>query len=152
MPTKTDPPAPHRFPLRVYYEDTDFSGVVYHANYLKFLERGRTEMLRDLGVDQVAMFEDATPSFFAVVEQRIAFRKPARMDDRLVVESAVASVGRASVRLEQQVLRGTEVLVVAEVKVALLGGGRPIRIPGPLLTLLWPARGRAIDNGVAPGG
>ena len=73
----------HRFSVRVYYEDTDFSGVVYHAGYLRFLERGRPEMLRDLGVDQASLFGAEPPLGFAVARMEIDFRRPARMDDLL---------------------------------------------------------------------
>ncbi len=89
---------PHRFTVRVYYEDTDFSGVVYHANYLRFLERGRTEMLRGRGISQTDLFAGtgAAPLNFAVAEMEIAFRRPARMDDILEVETEILSIGGAT--------------------------------------------------------
>ena len=86
----------HRFTVRVYYEDTDFSGVVYHANYLRFLERGRTETLRDAGLDHASLFAAEPPLALAVARMEIDFRRPARMDDLLVVETVVAEVGGAS--------------------------------------------------------
>ena len=119
----------HSFPIRVYYEDTDFSGVVYHASYLRFLERGRTEFLRDLGVDQRALFAAAPPLGFAVRRMEIDFLKPALMDDELIVETAVEAIGAATLDLAQQVVRGAEILVGARVRVASLSNGRPQRMP-----------------------
>src|SRR5437660_9568893 len=95
----------HVMPVRVYYEDTDFSGIVYHANYLRFLERGRTNYLRLLGVDHRALFDEAAreaPGFaFVVRSMQIEFLKPARMDDMLEVETAPQEVEGASVLLDQ---------------------------------------------------
>ncbi len=95
----------HRFPVRVYYEDTDFSGLVYHASYLRFMERGRTELLRELGVHQRAMLEggDGGAIFFVVRAMTIDFKRPARMDDLLAVETSVEEVGAASLALEQKI-------------------------------------------------
>ena len=108
-------PAPHTFPIRVYYEDTDFSGAVYHANYLRFMERARTELLRSLGVHQGMIHAGEAGDAFAFVVRRmtIDFLKAARMDDELVVETRAVAVGGASVDLAQRVLRGDEVLLVA---------------------------------------
>ena len=126
----------HHQPVRVYYEDTDFSGVVYHASYLRFMERGRSNYLRLLGADQRALFEEVAkeaPGFaFVVRSMQIDFRKPARMDDVLEIVSATAEVKGASVVLHQQVLRGDEVLVEAKVQVAFVSGGRARPIPKPL--------------------
>ncbi len=121
----------HRFTLRVYYEDTDFSGVVYHANYLRFLERGRTEMLRDLGIDQAALFSGEGALAFAVARLEIDFRRPARMDDLLAVETGVAEVGGASLLLRQRLLRvpADDLLVEASVRVAAVSRGRAVRLP-----------------------
>lgn len=119
----------HRFAVRVYYEDTDFSGVVYHANYLRFLERGRTETLRRLGIDQSALFA-AEPSLgFAVARLEITFRKPARMDDLLDVETRVVEVGGASLTMRQGLSRNGDVLVEALVRVAAVSRGRAARLP-----------------------
>ena len=116
--------SPHRFPVRVYYEDTDFSGVVYHASYLRFMERGRTEMLRALGIEQ------ANLAFgFAVRAMQIDYLKPARMDDELTIETTTRSIGGATLDLEQRVLRGEEVLVTASVRIACIAQGRPARLP-----------------------
>ncbi len=121
--------AVHRFPVRVYYEDTDFSGVVYHAGYLRFLERGRTEMLRDLGLDQASLFAAEPPIGFAVARLEIDFRRPARMDDLLEVETRVAEVGGASLAMRQRLTRAGELLVDATVRVAAVSRGRPSRLP-----------------------
>lgn len=122
---------PHRLDIRVYYEDTDFSGVVYHASYLRFLERGRTEFLRALGIHQAAIHAgQAGEAFaFAVRAMRIDFRKPAFMDDIVCVETVAQELGGASVELAQRILRGAEVLVTAQVKVACVAGGRAVRLP-----------------------
>jgi acyl-CoA thioester hydrolase len=126
----------HHLPVRVYYEDTDFSGVVYHASYLRFMERGRTNYLRLLGADQRALFEAAAaeaPGFaFVVRSMSIDFRKPARMDDVLEIVTQTAEVKGASVTLYQRVMNETEVLVEASVQVAFVSGGRARPIPRPL--------------------
>ena len=126
----------HRFPVRVYYEDTDFSGVVYHATYLRFLERGRTEMLRDLGVDQASLFAGDPPLGFAVARMEIHFRRAARMDDLLQVETRVAEVGGASLTLDQRLTRDGDLLVEAVVRVAAVSRGRAARLPGDLAATL----------------
>lgn len=116
--------SPHRFPVRVYYEDTDFSGVVYHASYLRFMERGRTEMLRALGIEQAGL-----DFGFAVRAMQIDYLKPARMDDELTIETTTRSIGGATLDLDQRVLRGEEVLVTASVRIACIAQGRPARLP-----------------------
>lgn len=122
--------------VRVYYEDTDFSGVVYHASYLRFMERGRSNYLRLLGADQRALFEaveQEAPGFaFVVRSMQIDFRKPARMDDVLEIATAPREVKGASVVLHQIVSRGGETLVEATVQVAFVSGGRARPIPRPL--------------------
>jgi len=121
----------HRLPIRVYYEDTDFSGVVYHASYLRFLERGRTEILRAGGVDQSMLHAEGN-LFFAVRRMTIDYLRPARMDDILTVETRTSEVRGATLDVEQRILREEEVLVTAQVLVASLAGGRPVRIPDSL--------------------
>ena len=116
--------SPHRFPVRVYYEDTDFSGVVYHASYLRFMERGRTEMLRALGIEQAGL-----EFGFAVRAMQIDYLKPARMDDELTIETTTRSIGGATLDLDQRVLRGDDVLVTASVRIACIAQGRPARLP-----------------------
>ncbi|HXW26870.1 MAG TPA: tol-pal system-associated acyl-CoA thioesterase [Xanthobacteraceae bacterium] len=126
----------HLLTVRVYYEDTDFSGVVYHASYLRFMERGRTDYLRLIGADHRAMFaaaEREAPGFaFVVRSMTIEFLRPARMDDVLEIVTAPQEVGGASVILHQQVTRSGEVLVDARVRVAFVSGGRARPIPKPL--------------------
>jgi len=126
----------HLMPVRVYYEDTDFSGVVYHASYLRFMERGRTNYLRLLGADHRALFEQTAqeaPGFaFVVRTMTIDFLKPARMDDVLTVVTEPEEVKGASILLLQQVTRGEDILVEAHVRVAFVAGGRARPIPKPL--------------------
>ena len=126
----------HAQPVRVYYEDTDFSGVVYHASYLRFMERGRTNYLRLIGADHRALFvaaEKEAPGFaFVVRHMSIDFRKPAHMDDVLTIVTAPEQVKGASVMLHQQVKRGDELIVEAHVQVAFVSGGRARPIPKPL--------------------
>ncbi len=126
----------HVMPVRVYYEDTDFSGAVYHASYLRFMERGRTNYLRLLGADQRALFEETereAPGFaFVVRAMQIEFLKPARMDDVLEVVTATEGVRGASITLHQRIMREAEVVIDAHVKVAFVSGGRARPIPKPL--------------------
>lgn len=124
----------HMFPVRVYYEDTDFSGVVYHASYLRFMERGRTEMLRarDVHQGEIHARDPAERFGFAVRAMTIDFLKPARMDDLLTVETSPVSVGGASLELEQRITRGAELLVSARVRIACVADGRPARIPAAI--------------------
>jgi acyl-CoA thioester hydrolase len=130
----------HLLPVRVYYEDTDFSGVVYHASYLRFMERGRTNYLRLLGADQRALFDEVereAPGFaFVVRSMQIEFRKPARMDDVLEVVTTPVEVKGASIVLHQRVNRGGELLVEATVQVAFVSGGRARPIPKALRAAL----------------
>jgi acyl-CoA thioester hydrolase len=121
----------HRFPIRVYYEDTDFSGLVYHASYLRFMERGRTELLRELGIHQRALLESdaAGAIFFVVRAMTIDFKRPARMDDLLAVETCVEEVGAASLVLAQKIWRDVELLIEARVTVAAVENGRARRLP-----------------------
>src|SRR5205814_6324512 len=130
----------HHMQVRVYYEDTDFSGIVYHANYLRFMERGRTNHLRLMGADQHALFEQAqveTPGFaFVVRSMQIDFLKPARMDDILDVVTWPVAVKGASIMLAQEVRKAEDVLVKAEVRVAFISEGRAQPIPKALRTLL----------------
>jgi acyl-CoA thioester hydrolase len=129
-------------PVRVYYEDTDFSGVVYHASYLRFMERGRTDYLRLLGVDHRALFEETekeAPGFhFVVRSMNIEFLKPARMDDILEVVTEPEDVKGASITLRQRIMRGGETLIDAHVRVAFVSGGKAQRIPKPLREAMQP--------------
>jgi acyl-CoA thioester hydrolase len=128
--------------VRVYYEDTDFSGVVYHASYLRFMERGRTNYLRLLGAGHRALFEQTeqeAPGFaFVVRSMTIEFLKPAVMDDVLEILTRPQEVKGASITLHQVVSRGTETLVEAQVRVAFVSGGKARPIPKPLRTAMKP--------------
>ena len=131
----------HHMQVRVYYEDTDFSGIVYHANYLRFMERGRTNHLRlMMGAEQHALFAEAqveTPGFaFVVRSMQIDFLRPARMDDLLDVVTWPVAVKGASITLAQEVRRGDEVLVKAEVRVAFIREGRAKPFPKSLRQLM----------------
>jgi acyl-CoA thioester hydrolase len=121
----------HTIRIRVYYEDTDFSGLVYHASHLRFMERGRTELLRELGLCQRALLEGGAgaPIFFVVRAMDIDFRRPALMDDLLRVETRLERIGGASLELAQEIWRDDEMLVVAKVKVAVVENGRARRMP-----------------------
>jgi acyl-CoA thioester hydrolase len=119
----------HRYELRIYYEDTDFSGAVYHASYLRFFERGRTEWLRGTGFDQRAAFEAKPPLTFVVTRLAIAYLRAGRMDDVITIDTRFTQARGASLVLAQSALRGAEVLAEAEVTVASLAGGRPVRLP-----------------------
>ena len=126
----------HRMKVRVYYEDTDFSGIVYHANYLRFMERGRTNYLRLLGADQRALFAEAAseaPGFaFVVRAMTLEYLKPSRMDDLLEIVTRPLDIRGASITLGQEVRRGDELLLEAKVKVAFVSGGRARPIPKAL--------------------
>ncbi|MEA2999094.1 MAG: acyl-CoA thioester hydrolase [Sphingomonadales bacterium] len=119
----------HLFPLRVYFEDTDVAGIVYYANYLRFMERARSDMLRTLGIDQRAALESGE-GVYAVAEVNIRYRAPARLGDALVVVTDIEAVRAASVLIHQQVRRGDEIVVEATVTAAFITpGGRPRRQP-----------------------
>ena len=119
----------HHFALTVYFEDTDAYGIVYYANYLKFMERARSDMIRAVGVDQSAELR-ASGSAYAVVEVDIRYRKPGRLGDDLQVISTVDQVRASSVHIQQRVMRGTELLTDARLTAAFLDGeGRPRRQP-----------------------
>jgi len=121
------------FPIRVYYEDTDFSGVVYHASYLRFMERGRSEFLRAAGVPHEAILKSDDPHFWVVRRMKIEFLRPARVDEPLVVRTKVLELGGARMRLDQAVCRGTEVLASAEVEVCIIGrDGKLRRVPAAM--------------------
>ena len=128
----------HRFCLRVYYEDTDLAGIVYYANYLKYIERARTEWVRELGVDQSAL-KDATGIVFAVRRVEADYLTPARFDDELVVETRLLRATGARMVLAQNVLREDQVLFQAEVTlVALTETGRPARLPADIRSKFAP--------------
>lgn len=134
-----NPANAHRLPVRIYYEDTDFSGFVYHASYLRFMERGRTELLRGLAGDQSEMHADGTGLVFVVRKMSLDFLKPARMDDWIDVLTWSSELRGASMHLAQEVRRGEDTLVRAEVVVACVRNGRAIRLPEGLRRALTPA-------------
>lgn len=132
------PPAPpsgafqgslHLFPVRVYYEDTDLSGIVYHANYLRWFERARSDLLRLLGIDQRAAAESGEGTY-TVAELSIRYLAPARLDDAVTVATVAMELGAASVRLRQRAFRENELLAEASVRVGFISpDGRPRRQP-----------------------
>ena len=118
----------HRFAVRVYFEDTDAGGVVYHANYLRFMERARSDMLRLSGIDQRRAIE--AEGVYAVSDLAIRYRRPTRLDDALLVASRVTGIRAAACVIQQRVMRDGELVAEADVTVAFLGtGGRPKRQP-----------------------
>ena len=134
--------AEHHYRTRVYFEDTDLSGIVYHANYLRYMERARSDMLRLAGIDQRAAMEGGEGAW-AVTDLTIKYRCPARLDDDLLVVSTVDAVRGASVIIAQRILRGQETLTNGRVTAAFLSpAGRPRRQPAG-----WADRFTAIMNG-----
>lgn len=132
----------HVWPIRVYYEDTDAAGIVYYANYLKFVERARTELLRGIGIDHSRLqAEDGIA--FAVRECAIDYRAPARLDDALEVRTRLLEISGAAIRAEQTVYRGEDLLVVATLRIVCLrANGRPARLPAGLRAAMDPYRTR----------
>ncbi|MDZ4737748.1 MAG: tol-pal system-associated acyl-CoA thioesterase [Rhodospirillaceae bacterium] len=127
--TDAEPLAVHRHELRVYFEDTDAGGIVYYANYLRFAERARTEMMRDFGATHAAMIE-VTGATFAVRRCEVDYLKPARLDDLLEIETAITDIGAATLDARQRVLRGGEELVRIQIRLACMNAdGRATRIP-----------------------
>lgn len=129
----------HLLPVRVYYEDTDFSGLVYHARYLHFLERARSDFLRCAGVRHAALLERAEPLVFAVRRMTLDFERPARIDDALVVRTRYRSARGARFEIQQEIHRSGDRLLTAAVEaVCLATDGRPRRLPKDLLAALEP--------------
>jgi acyl-CoA thioester hydrolase len=133
--TKSTALQPFSWPVRVYYEDTDAGGVVYYANYLRFLERARTEWLRALGFEQTELAE-RLKVVFLVHALAIDYHRPSLFNDRLQVTVELAKVGASQVVVAQRVLREENLLVAAEVKLACVSAAtlKPVRIPQPLMT------------------
>lgn len=126
----------HRFDLRVYWEDTDAGGIVYYANYLKFIERARSELVGRAGVDQAALWADPGV-MFAVRRCAVDYLAPARLGDALTVRTRLGKIGGASVEMEQTVLRADVALVRAMVKLGCVGrDGRPARMPAVVRSAL----------------
>jgi len=121
----------HLYPVRVYFEDTDLSGIAYHANYLRWCERARSDLLRVLGINQREAFE-AGEGVYAVSEAAIKWRRPARLDDELVVVTRAVELRAASARMQQRVMRGEELLAEVDIVAAFVTPeGRPRRQPEP---------------------
>ncbi len=137
--------AVHLLPLRVYTENTDAGGMVYHAEYLRFCERGRTEFLRILEITQSALMSPQGENMvFAVARLEIDYKSQARIDDALVVHTKIAKIRAASFEIDQRITRGTDIVVQAHFTVATLDrGGRPRRMPGLLRDKLQPLMDQA---------
>ena len=129
----------HIFPVRVYYEDTDLSGLVYHASYLRFMERGRSEFLRASGMGHRDLLECEEPLVWAVRRITVSFLRPARIDESLTITTSVAALGGARMRLKQAIWRELDMLLEAEVEACVITlDGRPRRVPDPIRkTLEW---------------
>lgn len=126
----------HRYSLRVQWEDTDAAGIVYYANYLRFIERGRSDLLLAHGIDQRGLIESDNGVAFAVRACNVDYLKPARLHEELVVTTAITELRGASLTLGQAVWRGEELLVRAEVKLACIDSkGRARRVPPPVAAL-----------------
>ncbi len=126
-----------RIEARVYYEDTDAGGIVYYANYLKFMERARTEWLRKIGIESEKMMAERRLCF-VVAKVEIAYKRPARLDDLLTIEASVDTLSATRMRLRQNVTRGDDMIAEAFVDIAMinLDSGRGTKIPDDLATLL----------------
>jgi acyl-CoA thioester hydrolase len=134
----------HVLPVRVYYEDTDFTGVVYHASYLRFFERGRTEFLRAIGVEHAALLELPEPCAFAVTRLSIAYIRSARVDDGLEIRTQYRKGKGVRIEAVQRAMRNGELIAEAEVEVVCIRpGGRPRRPPAELSERLAPHLARA---------
>jgi len=123
--------ARHLYAVRVYYEDTDLSGITYHANYLRWFERARSDLLRLLGIDQRAAIESGEGAY-ALSEVNLKYLRPAKLEDDVVIETISSEVGAASVRMQQTARRGDDILATADVRAAFITlDGRPRRQPAP---------------------
>ena len=119
----------HLYAVRAYYEDTDLSGIVYHANYLRWFERARSDLLRRLDIDQRAAFEEGGGAY-AVSEVNLRYLRPARLDDDIVIHTRCTELKAASCRMQQKAFRGEELLAEAHLRVGFVSReGRPIRQP-----------------------
>ena len=129
----------HILPVRIYYEDTDFSGMVYHANYLRYFERGRSDVLRLAGIGHSALAARSEPLAFTVRRIEVEFFAPARIDDALEVRSAYEEIAGARIHVRQEIFRGPERLSAAKLEVICITlAGRPKRIPADLLAAFAP--------------
>lgn len=129
----------HRLPVRVYYEDTDFTGLVYHANYLRYFERGRSDFLRAAGIGHAELLEADPPLAFVVAEMTVRFLKPARIDDALMVRTRYEAIKGPRLIIEQAITRGEETLCTADVTAACIHlDGRPRRPTAGLVDRIRP--------------
>lgn len=137
----------HRLPVRVYYEDTDFSQIVYHARYLHFFERGRTESLRALGVHHSELINSDDPVAFAVRSMDIQWIRPARVDEALIVETVYRPNKGPRLRMDQAILRGEETLCTAKVEAVIIDpSGRPRRPPKWMIEVWTPVVQKVTDS------
>lgn len=129
----------HVLPVRVYYEDTDFTGVVYHANYLRYFERGRSDFLRMAGVSHTDLLAHHEPTAFVVTRMEIDFKKPARIDDALLVRTTYDEARGPRLAISQRITRGDELIAAAAVSAACISlEGRPRKPPPGLVEALKP--------------
>jgi acyl-CoA thioester hydrolase len=129
----------HVLPLRVYYEDTDLSGVVYHANYLRYMERARTEFFRLAGVARMAELEAEEPTAWTIREVRVSYHRPARVDDALTVKTSLRAISGARIRANQKIYADKNLLVEGEIEACIVTlKGQPRRLPEQLRNLLTP--------------
>jgi acyl-CoA thioester hydrolase len=132
----------HVLPVRVYYEDTDFTGVVYHGNYVRYFERGRSDFLRVAGISHADLLAREDPAAFTVVRMEIDFKRPARIDDGLQVRTVYDSVRGPRLFISQRIMRGEELICAAKVEVACIDlAGRPRKPPSGLVDALRPLFG-----------
>ena len=144
--TQTDHPTAGRFegrdhllPVRVYYEDTDFTGVVYHANYVRYFERGRSDFLRVAGVHHAELLDRDDPAAFAIVRMELDFKRAARIDDALAVRTTYESARGPRLFISQRITRGEELICAAQVEAACIDlAGRPRKPPAGMLDILRP--------------
>jgi acyl-CoA thioester hydrolase len=129
----------HVLPVRIYYEDTDFTGVVYHANYLRYFERGRSDFLRLAGVSHQVLLERDDPAAFALTKIAVEFKRAARIDDALTVRTTYDAVKGPRLMIGQRIFRGGDLIATADVEAACIGlDGRPRRPPPGLVEALKP--------------
>lgn len=129
----------HRLPVRVYYEDTDFTGLVYHANYVRYFERGRSDALRLMGVGHAELLDGERPTAFVVSRMALTFLRPARIDEALVVRTLYRAAKGPRLKIEQLIVRGGEALCRAEVEAVCIDlTGRPRRPSAALVEKVRP--------------
>ena len=129
----------HQLPIRIYYEDTDFTGVVYHGQYVRFFERGRSDFLRLVGVAHASLLDQDDPSAFTVVTLTLAFKRPARIDDALLVRTTCTGLKGPRLYFTQQITRGEDLICEAQVEAACIDlSGRPRKPSKNLLATMAP--------------